>query len=148
MILCLLLLFVQVLIYVRLFLAVFHFLSYLNDLKMENLADDNNNDDSQHQGNSCAKSLSTYDILIGVTKTIYLLACPSEYFRGYKLNSDTFPDLNTLFTIVCYFRIIFIYCYLSKITRYYGTRISRLLSVYGHRSKATNIVYTIKCLFK
>ena len=38
--------------------------------------------------------------------------------------------------------------YLSKITRYYGTRISRLLSVYGHRSKATNIIYATKCLFK
>lgn len=59
-----------------------------------------------------------------------------------------FEDLNTLLTTICYFRIIFIYCYLSKNSRYYGTRISRLLSVYGHRSKATNIMYAIKCLFK
>lgn len=59
-----------------------------------------------------------------------------------------FTDLNTLLTTICYFRVIFLYCYLSKNSRYYGTRISRLLSVYGHRSKATNFMYTIKCLFK
>lgn len=44
--------------------------------------------------------------------------------------------------------MVYVYTYLSKNSRYYGTRISRLLSVYGHRSKATNFMYAIKCLFK
>lgn len=87
----------------------------------------------------------------GLAMTLFFLVHPSSYFAGVKLSSDyavMFRDLNTLFTVVCYFRIVFIYGYLSKNSRYYGTRISRLLAVYGHRSKANNIMYAIKCLFR
>lgn len=59
-----------------------------------------------------------------------------------------FNNLNTLLTTICYFRVILIYGYLSKNSKYYGTRISRLLSVYGHKNQVTNIMYAIKCLFK
>lgn len=33
-------------------------------------------------------------------------------------------------------------------SRYYGSRPARLLSIYGHRKSATNLKYAIKCHFK
>ena len=33
-------------------------------------------------------------------------------------------------------------------SKYFGSRPARLLSIYGHRKKATNLKYAIKCHFK
>jgi hypothetical protein len=113
-------------------------MSYVNDVKVENLSDEDLDE----------KPVFVSDVLYGISQALFLLMHPSELLAGYELSSSMFRDVNTLLTTISYFRIIFIYCYLSKNTRYYGTRISRLLSVYGHRSKATNFMYAIKCLFK
>lgn len=54
---------------------------------------------------------------------------------------------NTL-SIISYMRIIYVYAFIIKINKYFGSRIGRLLKIYGHRTKATNIKYAVKCLFK
>ena len=77
----------------------------------------------------------------GIVKHLSMIVHPSDYF---EFNSS----LNEVMSAISYFRVLFIYSYLVKLTHYYGTRPGRLLSVYGHKAKSTSLKFAIKCLFK
>ena len=82
-----------------------------------------------------------WNIFENFVKCAIVLLHPTKFFTGH-------PEINEILTAISYFRILYIYSYLVKITKYYGTRPNRVLSLYGHRIKSISIRFAIKCLFK